>query len=126
MNSNGGMINIHNGCNTVNNNGINTNTNPNSAKEINVNSNEKITIDYNLDNGAGSTSSFYSSNSNSNSNSNNSEKNSKSNTFKDGFQSFSSPLKSKRVKQYESLLTQKIVNLNELKSMAWKGIPFGN
>lgn len=40
------------------------------------------------------------------------------------FQTFS-PIKNKRVKQFENILSQKFINLNELKTAAWNGIPFG-
>lgn len=31
----------------------------------------------------------------------------------------------KRIKQFENHISQKIVNLTELKSLSWKGVPFG-
>jgi hypothetical protein len=37
----------------------------------------------------------------------------------------SSPVKTKRVKQLEKILSQKLINITELKSFAWKGLPFG-
>jgi hypothetical protein len=37
-----------------------------------------------------------------------------------------SPLKSKRTKQLETILSQKMINLNDLKTFAWKGVPFEN
>ena len=36
-----------------------------------------------------------------------------------------SPVKLKRMKTLEKILTQKIINLNDLRAFAWKGIPFG-
>lgn len=36
-----------------------------------------------------------------------------------------SPLKNKKVKQFENILNQKMINLQELKSLAWNGIPNG-
>ncbi len=36
-----------------------------------------------------------------------------------------SPGMSKRMKQLENILSQKLLNLNDLKSFSWKGIPFG-
>jgi hypothetical protein len=31
----------------------------------------------------------------------------------------------KKIRQLEIALSQKIINLNDLKAIAWKGIPFG-
>ena len=30
------------------------------------------------------------------------------------------------MKQYENILNQKLININDLRSLSWKGIPFGN
>lgn len=41
--------------------------------------------------------------------------------------SFNSTSKTnKKIKQFENILSQKIVNMNDLKTAAWKGIPFGS
>jgi hypothetical protein len=35
------------------------------------------------------------------------------------------PTKNRKIKQFENILSSKLINLNELKKQAWKGIPFG-
>ena len=66
---------------------------------------------------------------NSNYNSNFTKQSSKSN-----FSNYNSNLNSnnsslypikKKIKQLENALSQKVINLNDLKTLAWKGIPFG-
>jgi hypothetical protein len=33
---------------------------------------------------------------------------------------------SKKEKQFEKILSQKLINIAELKALSWQGIPFGN
>lgn len=35
------------------------------------------------------------------------------------------PILSKRLKQLENIISQKFINLNDLKKFAWNGVPFG-
>lgn len=35
------------------------------------------------------------------------------------------PILSRRLKQLETIFSQKLLNINELKTFAWKGVPFG-
>jgi hypothetical protein len=35
------------------------------------------------------------------------------------------PVKNRKIKQFENIISQKLVSLSELKALTWKGIPFG-
>ena len=92
----------------------------------------KNSLDNNNNNNLNPKNQIISFNNNSNTNSinnNNNNTNNNSNLNNNNLYNYnitnSSPALLRKIKQIENILNQKLVNITELRSIAWKGLPYG-